>query len=168
MYHQNIHEGAHVSHDTTLTCICMSHMNCIPKLKAYTYFKYTFMRTGWNKIKHTYASLDLWNSIQQVMLCSMKSCMQHTAARKKKGRGVSRWIWLSSESRKMWAELKSRSCECQEEPYPHCFQRKYREGCNNRSPVELLLKHRGIKAERIAGTASAIEGTTYRSLIGRG
>lgn len=37
------------------------------------------------------------------------------------------------------------------------------ERCYNRSPTELLLKHRGIKAERIAGTASAIEGVTYRS-----
>lgn len=59
MYLQNIPEGAHVSRDSTLTCICMSHMvtmNFIPKLKAYTYFKYTFMWTGGNKIKHTYAS----------------------------------------------------------------------------------------------------------------
>lgn len=37
-------------------CHIWSHMNFILKLKAYTYFKYTFMRTGGNKIKHTYAS----------------------------------------------------------------------------------------------------------------
>lgn len=43
-----------------------------------------------------------------------------------------------------------------------------RERCYNRSPVELLRKPREIKAEKIAGTASAIEGATYRCLIGKG
>ena len=49
-------------------------------------------------------------------------------------------------------------------PFPSYERRE--KGVYNRSPVELLLKHRGIQAERIAGTASAIGDATYRSLIG--